>query len=129
MTTKVPVADEDGNYHTIEVPVIGPPIRAMVDMVVMAAYGHKSRDKTMFESSRTRPAFRAAFAAYSLKVAIDKVDDFFESWIEYRSSHGNILLIGRHIHTYTYIYVGVRIKYCNAVYDTYSDVYMQYMYV
>ena len=54
----------------------------MIDnMLFMAAYGHK----TMFESSRTRPAFRAAFAAYSLKVAIDKVDDFFESRIEHRS--------------------------------------------
>ena len=82
LKAKVPVADEDGNYHTTEVPLIGPQIRAMIDnMLFMGAYGHKS----MFESNRTRPAFRAAFAAYSLKIAIDKVDDFFESWIEYRS--------------------------------------------
>ena len=84
LKAKVPVADEDDNYHTTVVPLIGPPIRAMVDnMLFMGAYGHK----TMFESTRTRPAFRAAFAAHSLKVAIDKVDDFFESWIEYRSSN------------------------------------------
>jgi hypothetical protein len=84
LKAKVPVADEDGNYHTTEVPLIGPPIRGMIDnMLFMGAYGHK----TMFESNRTRPAFRAAFAAYSLKVAIEKADDFFESWIEYRSRH------------------------------------------
>ena len=41
------------------------------------------------ESRRTRPAFRAAFASasFSLKVAVDKVDDFYESWIEYRSRY------------------------------------------
>ena len=84
LKAKVPVADEDGNYHTTEVPLIGPPIRGMIDnMLFMGAYGHK----TMFESNRTRPAFRAAFAAHSLKIAIDKADDFFESWIEYRSRH------------------------------------------
>ena len=84
LKAKVPVADEDGNYHTTEVPLIGPPIRAMIDnMLFMGAYGHKS----MFESNWTRPAFLAAFAAYALKIAIDKADDFFESWIEYRSRH------------------------------------------
>ena len=84
LKAKVPVADEDGNYHTTEVPLIGPPIRGMIDnMLFMGAYGHK----TMFESNRTRPAFRAAFAAHSLKVSIEKADDFFESWIEYRSRY------------------------------------------
>ena len=51
LKAKVPVADEDGNYHTTEVPLIGPPIRAMVgNMLFMGAYGHK----TMFKSTRTR---------------------------------------------------------------------------
>ncbi len=82
MKVKVVVADEDGNYYTIEVPWVSPELRAMVDnMCFLSAYGHK----TMFESNRTRPAFRAAFAAYSLKVAIDKVGDFYSSWKDYRS--------------------------------------------
>ncbi len=41
----------------------------------------------MFESNRTRPAFRAAFAEYSLKAATEKVDDFYSSWTDYRSRH------------------------------------------
>ncbi len=40
-------------------------------MLFLSAYGHK----TMFESNRTRPAFRAAFAEYSLKAATERVDD------------------------------------------------------
>ena len=35
----------------------------------------------------------------------------------YCSSQENILLLGSHIHTNTYIYNGVRIIYCIAVYD------------
>jgi hypothetical protein len=82
MKVKVVVADEDGNYNSIEVPLVSPELRAMVDtMCFLSKHGHK----TMFESNRTRPAFRAAFAAYSLKVAIDKVDDFYSSWKDYRS--------------------------------------------
>ncbi len=49
-------------------------------MLFMSIYGHKSR----FESNRTRQAFRAAHAAYSLKVAIEKVDEFYLSWKDYR---------------------------------------------
>ncbi len=41
-----------------------------------------SDGKGMFESNWTRQAFRAAFAAYSPKVAIDKVDEFYSSWKE-----------------------------------------------
>ena len=84
MKVRVPVPDEhnEGNFCNVDVPIISHEVRAMIDnMLFMGAYGHKS----MFESNRTRPAFRAAFAAYSLKIAIDEVDDFFESWLEYRS--------------------------------------------
>ena len=84
MKVKVPVADEDGNIHTHEVSLVSPELRSMVDnMLFMSAYGHKS----MFESNRTRQAFRAAYAAYSLKVAIDKVDEFYSSWKDYRRRH------------------------------------------
>ncbi len=73
MKMKVPVAEEDGNIHTHEVSLVSPELRSMVDnMLSMSAYGHKS----MFESNQTRPAFRAAFAAYSLKVAIERLDEF-----------------------------------------------------
>jgi hypothetical protein len=41
----------------------------------------------MLESNRTRLAFRAAFAAYSLKVAIEKVDEFYLSWKDYQRSN------------------------------------------
>ncbi len=71
MKVKVVVADEDGNYNSVEVTFVSPELRAMVDnMCFVSAYGHK----TMFKSNRTRPAFRAAFAACSLKVAIDNAD-------------------------------------------------------
>ncbi len=84
MKTKILLQDEDGNIHTVEVPLISPELRAMVDnMLFLSAYGHK----TMFESNRTRPAFRAAFAEYSLKAATEKVDDFYSSWTDYRSRH------------------------------------------
>ncbi len=84
MKTKIPVHDEDGNIHTVEVPLVSPELRAMVDNILfLSAYGHK----TMFESNRTRQAFRAAFAAYSLKVSIEKVDEFYSSWTDYLRRH------------------------------------------
>ena len=84
MKTKIPVQDEDGNIHTVEVPLISPELRAMADNILfLSAYGHK----TMFESNRTRPAFRAAFAEYSLKAAKERVDDFYSSWTDYRRRH------------------------------------------
>jgi len=84
MKVKVPVQDEDGSIHTVEVPFISPELRAMVDNILfLSAYGHK----TMFESNRTRPAFRAAFAEYSMKTAKEKVDDFYSSWTDYRRRH------------------------------------------
>jgi hypothetical protein len=52
-------------------------------MLFLSAYGQK----TMFESNITRPAFRAAFAAYSLKVAIKMVDEFYSSWKDYWRRH------------------------------------------
>ena len=77
MKVKVPVADEDGHIHTQEASLVSPELRSMVDnMLFMSACAHK----TCFESNRTRQAFRAAFAAYSLKVAIEKVDDFCYSF-------------------------------------------------
>jgi hypothetical protein len=84
MKTKILVPYEDGNIHTDEVPLVSPELRAMVDnMLFLSAYGHK----TMFESNRTRPAFRAPFAAYSLKFAIEKVDEFYSSWKDYQRRH------------------------------------------
>ncbi len=63
---------------------MSPELRAMVDNILfLSAYGHK----TMFESKRTRPAFRAAFAEYSLTTAKERVDDFYSSWTDYRRRH------------------------------------------
>ncbi len=38
----------------------------------------------MFESNLTRQAFCAAYTTYSLKVAIENVDEFYSSWKDYR---------------------------------------------
>ncbi len=52
-------------------------------MLFLSQYGHK----TVFGSNQTRPAFRAAFATYSLKVVSEKVDEFYSSWKDYRKRH------------------------------------------
>ena len=79
MELKVTVLDDDFNHVSKEVPYVSPVVRAMLDnMLFLSAYGHK----TMFESDRTRQAFRTAFAEYSLQAAIDNEDAFYSSWKE-----------------------------------------------
>ena len=81
MKVKVRVLDEELNYVTKEIHNVSPDVRAMqVNMLFLSAYGHKS----MFESDRTRPEFRKAFAEYSLQAAIDNEATFYSSWKEYR---------------------------------------------
>ena len=82
MRIKVVEVDVEDNYVTRDIPLISVGFRAMVDMMCFTgAYGHKS----CLESSRTRGPFRTAFFEYALKVAKDKVDDFYTSWKEYRA--------------------------------------------
>ena len=70
MTTKVVETDADDNYVSKDMPVIGIPVRAMIDMMAfIGAYGHKS----MYESQvRTRQDFFANHSKSMLLISRDK---------------------------------------------------------
>ncbi len=72
---------EEGEVITVEVPLIGPEISAMIDnMLYLSCYGHKH----IFED-RVPPASRLTFLA--LKIAREKCDDFFAYWKDYCTRH------------------------------------------
>ncbi len=78
---RVPVA-EGGEINTVEILLISPEIRAMVDNILyISVYGHKA----MFEE-RVPPANSIGFAQVALNFSREKEDDFFASWKDYRAS-------------------------------------------
>ncbi len=83
MTTKIVETDDDDNFVTKDMQVIGVPVRMMVDMMCFTGasrYGHKS----MLESVRTNQAFRQAFQVFSQQIAADRGDEFWASWKDFR---------------------------------------------
>ncbi len=66
MMTRIADTDFDGNYFAKDFPVIGIPVRSMIDMMAfISAYGHKST----YESARTREPFRMSFQVYAMEIA------------------------------------------------------------
>ena len=82
---RVPVPDpfNEGSFITAEITLISPEIRCMIDNILyVSCYGHKA----LFEE-RVPQASIIAFRTCSLKIARDKEDDFYASWIDYRKRH------------------------------------------
>ncbi len=76
------VVQEGTEFLNVEVPLISAEIRAMVDNICyMSVYGHR----TMFE--KISPSRRAAFYEYSVKMARDCENEFYESWKSYRAEN------------------------------------------
>jgi hypothetical protein len=85
LKVKVPVHGEDGDINTVEIPLISPEFRSIVEnlnILYTSVYDHKA----IFED-RVTAASRTSFAQISLKIAREKVDDFFASWNDYRKRH------------------------------------------
>lgn len=81
MTTKIVDTDDDDNYITKDIRVIGIPVRMIVDvMAFTGTYGHKST----LETKRTNQGFRDSFQAYCVDIATNRADEFWTSWKEFR---------------------------------------------
>ena len=80
---KVKVVTHDGSaFITEEIRLISDNIRAMVDNICfMGVYGHRS----LFEKLSANR--RAAFNEFTLKIARENEDKFYESWKSYRAAH------------------------------------------
>jgi hypothetical protein len=81
MTTKIVVTDDDDNYITKDMRVIGIPVRMIIDMMAFTgAYCHKST----LETKRTNQGFRDSFEAYCVDIATNRADEFWTSWKDFR---------------------------------------------
>jgi hypothetical protein len=84
MTIKV------NDYDTTkEVPMISSEIRAIIDNTLfLGAYGHRSR----FEATAggVPVANRTAFYEVSMKLAEEKIDEFYDSWKRYRAANPSV---------------------------------------
>ena len=84
MTTKIVDTDDDDNYITKDMRVIGIPVRMIVDvMAFTGAYGHKST----LETKRTNQGFRDSFQAYCEDIATNRADEIWTSWKEFRDKN------------------------------------------
>ena len=86
--TKVRVAipDEgnDGEFTTVEVPLLSHDVRAMIDNIIfVACYGHKK----MFEERVPRDT-RVAFRITALNSAKEQESNFYRLWKEYLARSG-----------------------------------------
>ena len=71
---------------TLEVPLISSEIRAIIDNALfMGAFGHRSRFEAV--PGGVPVANRTAFYENSIKIAEDRIDDFYESWKTYRAAN------------------------------------------
>jgi hypothetical protein len=76
------VKQEGAELMTVEIPLISAEIRAMVDNICyMSVYGHR----TTFE--KIPVTRRAAFNEYTLRIAKDYEDEFYNSWKSYRAEN------------------------------------------
>ena len=80
---KITINDYD---KSLEVPLISSEIRAIIDNALfMGAYGHRSRFEAV--PGGVPVANRTAFYENSIKMAEDRIDDFYESWKRYRAAN------------------------------------------
>ena len=80
---KITINDYD---KSLEVPLISSEIRAIIDNALfMGAYGHRSRFEAI--PGGVPIANRTAFYENSIKMAEDRIDDFYESWKRYRAAN------------------------------------------
>jgi hypothetical protein len=81
ITTNIVVADDDDNYVTKDMRVVGIPVRMIIDMMAFTGvYGHKST----LETKRTNQGFRDSFEAYCVDIATNRAGEFWTSWKDFR---------------------------------------------
>ena len=83
---KVAIPDEgnDGEFTTVEVPLLSHDVRAMIDnMIFVACYGHKK----MFEARVPRESI-VAFRNTALNCAKEQESNFYRLWKEYLAKSG-----------------------------------------
>jgi hypothetical protein len=86
MRVKVAIPDmhDDGEFTTVEVPLLSHDVRAMIDnMIFVACYGHKK----MFEA-RVPLETRVAFRSSALNCAKEQEGGFYHLWKEYLARSG-----------------------------------------
>jgi hypothetical protein len=83
---KVAIPDEgnDGEFTTVEVPLLSHDVRAMIDnMIFVGCYGHKK----MFEARVPRDSI-VAFRNTALNCAKEQESNFYRLWKEYLAKSG-----------------------------------------
>lgn len=86
MRVRVAIPDDhdDGEFTTVEVPLLSHDVRAMIDNIIfVACYGHKK----MFEDRVPRDT-NVAFRSTSLACAKEQESNFYRLWKEYLARSG-----------------------------------------